>query len=464
MSRSREWRLFRVGLIVADLAAYVLALILASHLSEHVWPTAHRSSEDLRCTILLLPVIPAIFWSQGLYDPHSLFGGTREYAAVLRSCTYSLVGVIIVSFAVRLYVSREWMVVSWLLSTALIGCLRFGLRRAVYRLRRRGLFVTRVLLVGADAQGVALAKRLMKPPSGVQIVGVLDDYLPVGALLAGGLRVVSTSDQLATIAARARADEVIVVPQALPWESLQIVAASAAYDGLRTNLLAGVYDLLASGVQLSRRNEVPLLTIRKAALSPGEAALKRVVDVTIAMGLLVLFAPIIALELALAAVTGNVLERRRVVGRNGQQFELISLPSNSISGPLVRKLPSLLQVLLGRLSVVGPHPAPAGEEGPKTTPRHMTTLRPGLTGLWRQSEDPAEQKLLDLYYVRGYSVWFDVQILLDRVKARFTRLRGDECANAAEKELPRLVTTSAPVEHALDQQCPTAWLEEQGAL
>jgi lipopolysaccharide/colanic/teichoic acid biosynthesis glycosyltransferase len=41
-----------------------------------------------------------------------------------------------------------------------------------------------------------------------------------------------------------------------------------------------------------------------------------------------------------------------------------------------------------------------------------------LTGLWRQSDELAEQEVLDLYYVRNYSLALDLQILFARFKAR----------------------------------------------
>jgi lipopolysaccharide/colanic/teichoic acid biosynthesis glycosyltransferase len=46
------------------------------------------------------------------------------------------------------------------------------------------------------------------------------------------------------------------------------------------------------------------------------------------------------------------------------------------------------------------------------------TLRPGLTGPWRQAEDPADEALLDLYYLRSYSIWLDLQVLVARAISR----------------------------------------------
>ena len=76
----------------------------------------------------------------------------------------------------------------------------------------------------------------------------------------------------------------------------------------------------------------------------------------------------------------------------------------------------LLNVLAGQLSIVGPRPLDAGvapDRGVSTA-----RLRPGLTGPWREVDDPEEQSLLDLYYIRSYSIWLDLQVLFHRLRAR----------------------------------------------
>ncbi|MDQ6897994.1 MAG: sugar transferase [Candidatus Dormibacteraeota bacterium] len=416
------WALLRVCLVLADLATYLGALILAARpLGVDLRTPPHSA-----LALLTLPMITIIFAAEGLYDPQNLLGGTREYAGVLRACTYALVGLIAISFAVHLPVSTDWAVEAWLLSVVLIGSVRFGLRRVFYRMRRLGLFVSRVLLVGADAHGVAVVRQLTQPPSGIQVVGVLDDYLPIGTLVMGRLRVVGSSEELSRVAALTGAREVILVPQALPWESVQRVLATMASSpsGVRVHLLASFQDLLTAGVRISARNGIPLLTVKDAALTPTEAALKRAFDCTLAVALLVLLAPPMAVELLRLHHRGApLLEKRRVLGQQGEAFDLLSLPCRfAVRSELLRKLPSLLNVLAGQLTIVGPRPIPATGEGARLQ-GHSFAVRPGLTGLWRQATDSNEQALLDLCYIRGYSPWLDMHILLERVKSRL-RTRG----------------------------------------
>jgi lipopolysaccharide/colanic/teichoic acid biosynthesis glycosyltransferase len=87
-------------------------------------------------------------------------------------------------------------------------------------------------------------------------------------------------------------------------------------------------------------------------------------------------------------------------------------------------MPGLINVLSGQLSIVGPQPITNDSGRHHSWPHSRAlTIRPGLTGLWRQADDATEQAVLDLYYIRNYSVWLDVQVLFQRLKSRVHRRR-----------------------------------------
>jgi lipopolysaccharide/colanic/teichoic acid biosynthesis glycosyltransferase len=255
------------------------------------------------------------------------------------------------------------------------------------------------------------------------VVGFLDDYLPAGSVVGNGLRVLGAPAALMQVAARTNADEAIVVPQALPWETLQTLLAdtAAAPNGLRVHLPAGFYDLLTTRVDLSERNHVPLLTLKKARLTPFETVFKSSLDYSLASFLLVSLSPLlaaVALWLRLHD-NGEVLQRRPVLGLYGRQFTLLSFsPRGPARSPFIRKLPALINVIIGDLSIVGPRPSELESHA------RRLAIRPGLTGSWRQVDDPEQQAVLDLYYIRSYSVWLDLQVLFQRVLAR-AGLRND---------------------------------------
>ena len=84
------------------------------------------------------------------------------------------------------------------------------------------------------------------------------------------------------------------------------------------------------------------------------------------------------------------------------------------------ELPQVWNVLLGEMSVVGPRPIVEAET---VYYRHVLNIyklvRPGITGLWQVSgrnDTGYEQRVrYDEYYIRNWSVWLDIYILLRTV-------------------------------------------------
>jgi lipopolysaccharide/colanic/teichoic acid biosynthesis glycosyltransferase len=424
--KERDWQCLLAVLVLSDLLALVTAFAGAGWLLAQPALGSRHFDPYMSLVLSALPILAVIFLAQGLYDPQSLLGGAREFAAAFRACTYGLVALILLAFALHSRISREWILLSWALAIGLVGGLRFAIRRVAYLLRRRGHFIVRVVIVGIDAHSVAVASQLSQARSGVEVVGFLDNYVAKGTAIVRSLTVLGTPADLARVAARMNLHEVIVVPQALPWETLQSLMLESAADshGLRLHLSAGIYDLLTTCVGLSERNHVPLLTLNKARLTPFENGLKVTLDYALATLMLIAFAPAVMWVVIGLRSRGTrpVLKRRLVVGRYGRRFHQLSFAAAPpVGGDLMRKLPGLLNVLMGQLSIVGPRPLdepdPIGSVGRDTT----LTIRPGLTGPWRQANDPADQVLLDLYYIRSYSIWLDLQVLFRRFRSRLPR-------------------------------------------
>lgn len=375
-----------------------------------------------------------LFAAFGLYRRDNLLGGLTEYQQVIKACTGGTVALVVLSFMWHdpNLVSRGWLLLAWGLSCGLLGLERFLARRLAYGLRRRGWFTARVLIVGVNDQSMAIARQWARSStSGMQVVGFMDDFTPVGTPVLNGLKVVGRPTSLGEMAHRLDAREVVVVPNAIAWETFEeIIAGASAPNGYIVRLSPGFYEFLTTGVAVTNKTFVPLFTVNEARLVGADAFLKALLDYGLGIPLLVLAAPFmgaIALGLRLSGKGRAVLARHLTVGQQGRRFAMLKFNAgraggrtgSRLEGALYRsgldKLPQLLNVLAGQMSLVGPRPRVVGSE--ETDLRKMynlQTVKPGLigpwtvTGHWTSSDEIRDE----LYYVRNWTIWLDLQILL----------------------------------------------------
>lgn len=179
-----------------------------------------------------------------------------------------------------------------------------------------------------------------------------------------------------------------------------------------------------------------------AAGSPARSAVKRAVDISVAVVGLVATSPIVGFLLVASAVTfrANPMFVQRRIGRGGREIpvpKIRTLPPGSppdadkraLIGTSVPRLarfmrrthldelPQLWSVLVGHMSLVGPRPEMPGLAA-HFDPEHArirTSMRPGITGLWQVSEGVVglirDTPEYDLVYVRNWSLRLDAWIL-----------------------------------------------------
>lgn len=184
------------------------------------------------------------------------------------------------------------------------------------------------------------------------------------------------------------------------------------------------------------------------------AILKRLFDIAASLLLLILTLPILLLSALLIKVTsaGPVFYRQERIGKFGKPFNVIKFRSMYVdaearSGPQwasendprvtplgrllrttrVDEIPQIFNVLRGDMSFVGPRPERGvfvdelAKDIPFYSERHA--VKPGITG-WAQlnypygaSVEDARSKLeYDLYYVKNFSVFLDLLILIQTVR------------------------------------------------
>jgi undecaprenyl-phosphate galactose phosphotransferase len=189
-------------------------------------------------------------------------------------------------------------------------------------------------------------------------------------------------------------------------------------------------------------------------------------DTVVAALLLILLSPLLLfISLALKFEGGNVLFAHQRIGKNGRKFNCYKFrsmvpnaeqklelllqqnpsfkeewrkehklkddPRISKFGHFLRRtsldeLPQLLNVLKSEMSLVGPRPIVLEElQKYGLEKSYYLMVRPGMTGLWqvsgRNNVDYETRVYLDSWYVKNWSLWYDLAILFKTIKVVFGR-------------------------------------------
>jgi sugar transferase EpsL len=257
----------------------------------------------------------------------------------------------------------------------------------------------------------------------------------------------------------------VLVPHAVSWESLRdLLEMAAVRSEFRVEMAPGLDHLLAHSPRPVYDGVAPLITLEPLRIRGFNAILRRGLDFSVAVALLPFLGALLALCWLAARLDGGgpVLLCRRALGRAGSIFPLLALAGPSRSEPAgglaerawrlrravgsgrFGKLPNVLNVLAGRMSLVGPRVVEE-ERAPEYQPwlLALSLVRPGLTGPAAGSTAAVEaQALLDVAYIRHYSLWLDLRLLfasLKRVLCRQTGLPASYPVEEAEAVLARVV-------------------------
>jgi putative colanic acid biosysnthesis UDP-glucose lipid carrier transferase len=331
------------------------------------------------------------------------------------------------------------------------------------RLRARWLisnsgYAPRYIIIGANSVGFELFRRL--PQKG--FLGFFDFRS------ADRLAQVIDPGQLAghckDVADFARTHGVTSIYIALPLSNVPRIGEMVRELRDTTASIYFVPDVFAFDLiqgRLVEINGMPALSVCDTPFHGMDAVLKRLTDIVLAgFALLLLALPMLVIALAVKLTSrGPILFRQRRYGLNGDEIMVYKFRSMTVCedgavvtqatkedrrvtplGKILRKtsldeLPQLLNVLQGKMSVVGPRPHAVAhnEQYRKLISGYMIRhkVRPGITGLAQvngfrgetETVDKMRERIrFDLEYLSHWSPWLDINIILKTV---WVLIRGD---------------------------------------
>jgi putative colanic acid biosynthesis UDP-glucose lipid carrier transferase len=320
------------------------------------------------------------------------------------------------------------------------------------RLLMNAYDVRNAIIAGYNSTSLELARRLKKNPTmRLEVAGFFDDRSSDRLGVESDSRLIGALSDLGQYAREHRTDVIFI---ALPIRHLMRVMN--LLDDLRDTTASIYYvpDIFVFDLIQARSGEVhgiPVVAMCETPFYGYRGVAKRLTDIVLSVIILLLLLPLLALIAVLVkwSSPGPIIFRQRRYGLDGQEIVVYKFRTMKVTedgahirqasksderitpiGAILRRssldeLPQLINVLQGRMSLVGPRPHAVAhnEEYRKLIKGYMVRHKvlPGITGLAQVNGCRGETSQLhemqarvnfDLDYLRYWSPMLDIKIIL----------------------------------------------------
>ncbi len=456
--RERRIGKIRRALLLADVLAFAVGFLAAQIYEATSAPRASGSLSLDTEVLLFVLSIPWWIWLvklNGLYGrldekaDHVSFDEISKFFNVVATGTWVL---FLIATATHFARPDGYKLVFFFVFTFLALPVFRATARAFQR-RASSSRVQNVLIVGADAVGALIARKIANHPElQLRVLGHIDSIDPDSTILP----IVGSLDGISELIERLRVDRLIVGFGAYGHDDILNLVRSLHETEVQLDVVPRLFEVIDPDMLIHSVEGLPLLSVPPLRLSATSTALKRVLDVTLASLGLIVMSPlflVIAILIRLDS-KGPIFFRQVRMGEGGRPFRIYKFRSMSADaearkselasrndhidldprmfkisddpritrvGKVLRRysideMPQLLNVLHGEMGMVGPRPLiPEEHEYVQNWARRRLRIKPGITGPWqvmgRSSISFEEMVKLDYNYVMHWSLWRDVRLI-----------------------------------------------------
>ena len=455
-------RLCPAALIASDTAAFVVSVSLAFLVGVAAQPSPFTRAVGNLVelgpawhgwgTFLVLVSLLGFFAARGQYTSRVPFW--TQLGDVMIGCAVALACDTFLTIAVYGRPVEVEGLLRWVLYCPSLLLLRAGAKQL---LQVCGVWTINTLVVAPPGVFEQTRDALMSDPA----MG----YALVGSLALADAAALDEKDLLQILQSRG-AEFVVVAIGTGDLVSERAIITTLRRAGCPIALVPALEGLPVVGLRQHHffSHDIVMLVSRNNLARPFSRILKGAFDQIVALVFLILLAPLMCTLALLSRLDGGpALYRHRRIGAAGQTFDCLKFrtmvpnsdqvlkrvlqenpaaaaewaatqklrndPRVTPVGRFLRRssldeLPQLLNVLRGEMSLVGPRPivqAEVARYGENID--YYYEAKPGLTGLWQvsgRSDTSYERRVrLDVWYVRNWTLWHDVAILLKTIPAVF---------------------------------------------
>jgi Undecaprenyl-phosphate glucose phosphotransferase len=438
-----------LDVMLVALSAALASLLFAAGAAHSILEGAFVAL-DMALAILLLPLF-------GIYES---WRGRSKWRLVL-NIVFGWIAVQVCGLAIMFLlhrtasVSRLWCV-SWTVVTAAgLVASRLLVHRVLGRIRRAGRNLRMVAVVGAGAHRDSVIGNIAgSPDAGFRAVATLNTR-QASAPDFPGLPSFACLREFAACVRREQIEEVWLALSMSEEDTVLKVLDEFKGDLVNLRFIPDVRSLAMFDRNVVDLIGVPAINLMASPMTPYALLQKAIFDRLFAATALLALAPVM-LSIAVAVkITskGPVLFTQRRKGADGCVFRIYKFrsmrahkqqpgvlrqatrgdPRITRVGAFLRRtsldeLPQFLNVLRGEMSVVGPRPHAIEHDDQYRSVVdgyiHRYRIKPGITG-WAQvngfrGETDRIEKMQgrvehDLYYLRNWSFWLDMRIVVATV-------------------------------------------------
>ena len=367
--------------------------------------------------------------------------------------------------ATRWNASRLWWLLVWVLAGIAIVWGRVLTR---WLLSQMGLWIRPTIIIGNGENATEAAIALQSEPRmGFQVAGYVDVDADTPSLQLKG-RTLQSLQQLEVLADQPGIQWVIALEHSQSEQREHWLRTLTQWGATDISVIPAMRGVPLYGTDIAHffSHEVALLRVSNNLRRWPARLTKRLFDTLTATLLMVLLAPVmLIIATALKLEGGSIFFAHQRVGKNGRKFNCYKFrsmvpnaeqqlqkllqnnpalqaewhkerklkddPRISKLGEFLRstsldELPQLFNVLKSDMSLVGPRPIVQDElQKYGLEKSYYLMVRPGMTGLWqvsgRNDVDYETRVYLDAWYVKNWSLWYDLAILFKTIKVVFWR-------------------------------------------
>ena len=441
------YRLSDLGVIVGAwmLAYWVRFYQLPLVMADELPPFRYYASLAPAVAVLWL----VVFTSRGIYQSRRMVRLLREFQDLWHAHGIALLFFIALTYFAEQYKhSRLVMLYFAMIAGIAICAARAVVRIALRNIRSRGFNQRHLLIVGeGDAARLVVERAQHFPELGLRVAGVVthDDSETESV---HGVAALGHFEQLQEILAEHKPDEVLVALSHAQHHQLERVLGLMKDETLDIRVVPDVQAYVTLGCEAEDFDGLPVVRINDSPLHGMAAVMKRCMDILGSAVALILLAPLLALLAVLVRLSspGPIFYGQERMGLDGKLFRMYKFRSMRVDaekasgavwaqakddrrtalGTFLRKtsldeLPQFWNVLRGDMSLVGPRPERPvfvhqfRSEIPNYMLRHK--VKAGITGWaqvngWRGNTSLVRRIECDLFYIRNWSLGFDIRILV----------------------------------------------------